>query len=382
MTNFVEPTIPLFPFPKLDILDKSSMNTNSVKKIFDKVSQIPRRQVCITLFIMLAFPASSNYELKSFEFGGGGGTSSSNNYSIEGVLGEVSGEQASDNYGIDSGLIFVQNANVPTITLSNPSSWYNKLKFVIGPENNPSDALFAIAISDDNWVTTEYIQSDNTVGPTLGMEDYQTYANWGGATGENVIGLTPDTTYKVKTKAFQGDYTESAYGPESSAATSAVSLTFDIDIGPTHVESAPPYVVPFGSLSIGSVNTATDKVWVDLSTNADYGAYVYIRDTNAGLKSTALNYTITSSSTNLAGAQEGYGVRGDTTSGLTFLSPYDGASDNVGVVDTTVRQLLNSGGAAVNGGWASFLLKVKPSATTPSASDYTDTLTIVASATF
>lgn len=358
------------------------MTTHSVKKFFKSVSQMSRKPICVSFFILLAFPASTNYQLKSFEFGAGGGTPNSSNYYMEGILGEVSGKQSSTNYKADSGLIFVQNANVPTITLSNPSSWYNKLKFVIGPENNASDTTYAIAISDDNWATTEYIQDDNTIGPTLGIEDYQTYTNWGGASGENVIGLTPNTTYKVKAKALQGDYTESAYGPESSAATSAVTLTFDIDVGPTHSESAPPYVVPFGSLSIGSVNTATDKVWVDLSTNADYGAYVYIRDANAGLKSTALNYTITSSSTNLASANEGYGVRGDTTSGLTFLSPYNGASDNVGVVDTTVRELLNSGGAAVSGGWASFLLKVKPSATTPSASDYTDTLTIVASATF
>lgn len=304
-------------------------------------------------------------------------------YGLEGVLGEVSGNQSSATYKTQSGLVFMQQSNVPAApTFTNPSSYYNKLHIVLATSNNPSDATYAIAISDDNWITTEWVQSDNTVGSTLGAEDYQTYANWGSGSGENVIGLTPGTTYKVKVKAAQPGFTESPLGPEASAATSNASIDFDIDVASTDTESAAPYTVAFGSLSIGSVNTATDKIWVDFATNAESGGMVYIYSANGGLKSTSENYTITSATANLTSVDEGFGVRENSATNLTFISPYNTTSENVGVVNTTVRELLSSGGAPVTSGRASVLLKAKPKTTTPASTDYTDTITLIASGTF
>lgn len=336
---------------------------------------------CAAFFVL---PASTNYSLKSYEFNNaGGGESSSANYSVEGTsnIGEAQG--SSTNYQVNSGLSYVQNANVPTVVLVNSSNWYNKLHVTIGIQNNPTDAIYAIAISDDNWTTTKYVQDDNTVGTSLGTEDYQTYANWGSGTGEDIIGLTPNTTYKVKVKAMQGKFSESAYGPESTAATSAVTLSFDIDIGPTSgVDTNPPYAIDFGTLTLGSVNTASDKVWVDLSTNAEFGGYIYIYGTNSGLRSSTTNYTISSSSTNLTSASEGYGVQAANQSSLSPVSPYNNGSDTVGIVDTTIREILNSGASPVTGGRASLTLKAKAQSTTPASNDYTDTVTLVASGTF
>lgn len=336
---------------------------------------------CAAFFV---FPASSNYSLKSYEFNNAGGAdSASANYAVEGStnIGEVQG--ASTNYQVNSGLNYTQNANVPTVTLVNSSNWYNKLHVTIAIQNNPTDTTYAIAISDDNWVTTEYVQDDNTVGATLGDEDYQTYANWGNGSGEDIIGLTPNTTYKVKVKAIQGDFSESAYGPEASAATSAVTLTFDIDIGTTAgVDTNPPYNIDFGTLTLGSVNTATDKIWVDLSTNAEFGGYVYIYGLNTGLRSANTNYTIGSASTNLTGAAEGYGVQAANDTALSPVGPFNGSSDVVGVVDTTIREILNSGSSPVTGGRASITVKAKAQATTPASNDYSDTITLVASGTF
>lgn len=336
----------------------------------------------LPLFFLWVLPASTNYKLKSFEFGSGGGTEKSSNYQLDSIAGQVAGEQQSTNYKANSGLIFVQQANVPTVTLVNSSSWYDKLLVTIGVQNNPSDATYAIAISDDNWVTTKYVQNDNTVGTTLGTEDYQTYTNWGGASGEQIIGLAMNTTYKVKARAEQGDFTESPYGPEASASTSNVTLDFDIDISATDTETAAPYTVQLGSLTINGVTTATNKIWVDLSTNANNGGYVYIYDQYAGLKSTNINYTISSASTDLASATEGFGVRVDTTSSLTSLAPYNGVSDNVGLIDTTVREIFNSAGAPVTAGRASIFIKAKTSNVTPAANDYADTVTLISSATF
>lgn len=335
------------------------------------------------LFILFAFPSSTNYQLKSFEFGAGGGTADSANYSVEGVLGEIAGEQTSANFGADSGLAFVQNSNVPPApTFVNSNSWYNKLHITLNTGNNPSDTVFAIAITDDDWVTTEYVQNDNTIGTTLGSEDWQTYTAWGAASGEYIIGLTPNTTYKVKVSAKQGSFTQSPWGPIASASTSTSSLVFDIDISATDSETAAPYTVSMGDLTVGSVTTATEKIWIDLTSNAENGAYVYIYDAYAGLKSTHANYTIPSTSTNLTSTTEGFGIRADSTSNITALSPYNGIDDNIGVVDTTVREIFNSGGAAVTNGRASMLIKAKTSSTTPAANDYTDTITLISAGTF
>lgn len=337
----------------------------------------------IPLFLFVTFPTSSNYMLRSYEFGGGGESMSSTNYFVEGTVGEVALEGSSTNFQMGAGLQYVQMAYTPGApTLTNTASFYNKLHITINNANNPSDTVFAIAISDDNWTTTRYVQNDNTVGVSLGLEDYQTYAQWGSGTGEDIIGLTPDTTYKVKVKAMQGTYTEGPYGPEASAATSPLTISFDIDVAATDQETSAPYTVSLGDVNIGSVTTASDKIWVDFSTNADSGGFVYISGSNGGLYSTTLGHTISSSTTNLASTGEGFGVRVNSVTNLTAQTPYDGASDNVGVVDGTIRELLSSGGAPVTSGRGSLLVKVKTSTTTPSANDYADIITLIASAVF
>lgn len=352
-----------------------------IRKIFGKIILFP-------FFIILVFPASTNYSLRSYEFGGGGASMDSASYALEAILGQQTASMSSTNFNIRSGLSFVQDAYVPTAPgLVNSSNWYNKLLLTINISNNPTDTKYAVAITDDNWITIRYVQNDNTVGDTLGIEDYQTYANWGSGSGENIIGLTPNKTYKVKVKAMQGEFTETQYGPDTAASTSSPSISFDIDVSSTDTETAAPYTLAFGSLSAGSVNTASDKVWIDIATNGEAGGYVYISDTNNGLKSTALNYTIDSVTGDLASLSEGVGAQSSTdTEGsggpLTPLSPFNGSSNNVGIINTTVRELYSTSGVPITGGRGSFVMKVKPGSTTPASNDYSDTLTIIASGTF
>jgi hypothetical protein len=339
--------------------------------------------------ILFAFPASTNYGLKSYGFGGGGQDDmDSTNYSVEGILGEMSGDLDSTNYGVKGGLLFEQEAYVPAApTFVNSGNWYNKLKITITTSNNPTDATYAVAISDDDFVTTEWVQNDGTVGANLGIEDFQTYTAWGGASGSFIIGLTPDTTYKVKVKSRHGLYSESPLGPEASAATSNAAISFDIDVASTDTESAAPYSVSLGDLAVGSVTTASDRIWIDLDTNAEYGGGVYVHNLNSGLASTSRAYTISSSSVDLSGAQEGYGVRsasaGQSSGGpLAAQSPYNGASENVGILDTTFRLLYTTSGAAITGGRGSLFVKAKASNTTPAADDYVDTITLITAGVF
>ncbi|MBP6994205.1 hypothetical protein KBB12_03110 [Candidatus Woesebacteria bacterium] len=341
---------------------------------------------CLFLF---AFPASTNFSLRSFEFGSGGDYNlNSTNYSLEGLAGEVATDrQTSANYAANSGLQFVQMAHTPGAPVfTNDADWYDKLKIVLTTSNNPSDTTFAVAISDDDFVTTQYVQSDDTVGPTLAIGDFRTYAGWGSGTGTLIIGLDPDVTYKVKVKARQGKFTEGPWGPTASATTGGPTISMDIDILPTDSETAPPYEVAIGDLQAGTVTTASDKIWLDFETNAYNGGEVFVRDQYAGLLSAKTAFTISSATANLAATSIGYGLQGSSatqTSGgpFTLVTPYDGAGDNVGVVDTTFRTVLTSS-APLIGGRASLQTKAKITDTTPAAEDYVDTLTFIVSAVF
>lgn len=338
---------------------------------------------------LFVFPASTNYQLKDFGFGSGGEENmSSANYAIDGISGEQSnGSLAGSSYNLGSGLIFTQQANVPPApAFTNPSNYYNKLKIVLATGSNPTDTKFAIAISTDDFVTTNYVQSDNTVGATLGSEDYQTYATWGGAGGFNVIGLLPSTTYKVKVKAMQGKFTETGYGPTATAATVSPQLTFDVDVSSTDSDTNPPFTITFSSLTAGTVFDGPDKIWVDFETNGESGGRVYIYGQNAGLLSSEKSTTILSASGDLSSLSSGFGAQGSTatqSSGGPFVisSPYNGSSNVVGIIDTSIRDIFTTT-APIVGGRASLLLKAKSNAVTPASADYAERITMIASGSF
>lgn len=358
--------------------------------LFHVKRMLTRRSLVTTCFTFLfALPASTNYQLKDFGYGGGGVANGiSTNYAIEGIAGEQSENQLQGTtYDIGPGLQFTNQANVPPApTFINPSNYYNKLKLTLATGGNPSDTLFAIAISTDGFTTTNYVQDDHTVGATLGLEDYQTYSAWGGASGFTIIGLAPSTTYTVKVKAWQGKFTETGYGPTASAATVGASLTFDIDVSAIDTETGPPYTIAFGNLLPGTVTDSPEKIWVDFDTNGESGGRVYVYGSNAGLASARAAYTIATVTGNLTSLTEGYGAQGSSaTQGsggpLAITSTYNLSSNNVAVTDTAIREIFTTN-SPVGSGRGSFLLKAKSSAVTPAASDYTETLTVIASASF
>lgn len=342
----------------------------------------------VGLLLIFVMPASTNYQLKDFGFGTGGvGNATSGSYAIDGISGEQSnGKQTGSGVDLGSGLIFTNQANVPPApTFTNPSNYYNKLKVVLAIGGNPTDTKFAIAISTDDFVTTNYVQSDATVGATLGAEDYQTYAAWGSGTGTVIIGLAPSTTYKVKVKAWQGKFTETGYGPTATAATINPTLSFDIDVAATDIDNSVT-ATGFGNLFAGTVTDSTDKIWVDLDTNGENGGKVYVYSTHAGLQSTAAGYTINTVTGNLTALSEGYGAQGSSaTQGaggpFSVTTAYDLASNNVAVTDTNIREIFTTSNP-VTSARGSFLLKAKSSSVTPAAGDYSETLTVIASASF
>jgi hypothetical protein len=334
-------------------------------------------------FVFGALPATTHYELNSYGFGSGGGTPGTSNYLLEGISGEVGGQSSvTSNYLLKPGFAETQQASVPKISAFDNGSgrYYNQLHFVIDQQSNPSDAQYALQISttSDFSSNVNYIKSDLTVGPTLALADYQTYAAWGGSGGSIVTTLSPATTYYLRAKATQGTLTESAYGPASSAGTVNPSISFTVS----------PTSVGFGNLLPGAVTTAGSSISLTFDTNASAGGDVFISGQNGGLHSAIAGFTITSLSGDLSSGAvaRGFGAQvsatGQTAGGpLASVGPYNGAADNVGITDSTIRKLISSP-AQVNTGTGTVVLKAKSSNTDPSENDYKEVLTLLASASF
>ena len=332
------------------------------------------------LSIFAALPATTNYQLNSYGFGSGGAANASTaTYSLEGTTGELSGAKAaSTNYTAKPGFIEAEQANVPKLlALDNGSStYYNKLHFVIDAQANPTDALYALSVSTDNFVSdTRYVKSDMTVGASLATADYQTYAAFGGASGANIIGLVPNTTYYVRAKATQGAKTESGYGPASSAATVGSSLAFSVSTN----------AVAIGSLLPGVVSSGAPIITVNFATNAASGGDVYISGKNSGLLSSKSASSIPSASGDLSVLSHGYGAQitsiSMTSGSFAKVAPYDGSANTVGLTDPAIRRIMTASGPVV-GGTSTVVIKAKAAASDVAANDYTEINTILASGNF
>lgn len=332
-------------------------------------------------------PTSTNFIIEEYGFGSGGvASASSTNFLLYGLSGEVeTGSQSSTNFISLPGLNYTLQPNIPAPTITNPSNFYNKLNLIVNTGGYPSDTTFAIQVASNSASFTQdvyYVQADHTLGFS---PVFQTYSSWGSGSGFTLIGLFPGTTYYARTAAKRGVYQQGPWSATAFASTANPTLTFSLE---TTSQSVPPFSVDIGILTPGSVTTSSDKVTATITTNATGGGLVYLYGTNNGLKSTyAGNYTINSASNDLSGALEGYGARGTTvtqTSGgpMELISPYNGVSNNVGIIDTAKRTLADSTSAPVTNGQVSFELKAKARDTTPSATDYTDTLTVIATGSF
>ncbi len=342
------------------------------------------------VLVFAALPATSNYKLNSYGFGSGGTSKSSTaTYSLEGTTGELSGSSATASggaYTTKPGYIESQQANVPKLASidNNGGEYYNKLHFVVDEQNNPTDATYLVSVSADNFVSDiRYVQTDGTLTSTLSTSHYRTYSGWGGSSGSLMIGLLPSTSYDVRLKATQGEFTESAYGPISSQATAAPSLTFSLE---TSASPSPPYIVDLGILTAGNINTTSDTVNTSLTTNGTTGGSVYLSGKNGGLLSGSTGYKINAVSNDLNSLSEGFGAQNSSISQIsggpyTVASPYNVSGTNVGIVGALTRSLYGSS-LPVVGGNGTLVLKAKSATDNIAATDYQEILTFVAAGNF
>jgi hypothetical protein len=260
-------------------------------KITNKVAIVLSLAILIIPTVVIAQTINSgNYQIEDSTFDSGGESSNSANYSSrDSIDGIETGDSNSANYKNPSGFQPGAYPGIPaTPTFTNTGgTLYNSLDFIVATGNGQqSDTTYAIAISSDNFVTTNFIQTDDTVGSA---EAWQTYSGWNSGTGERVTGLSPSTTYKIKVKASYGTGSnaadsESGYSPEASATTSAPSIVVSIAGvssgvlvgGLTTTDTSTSTTMGYGTLTIGdgSPNIAAQTVTVTTNATGGYTATI------------------------------------------------------------------------------------------------------------
>ncbi|MBP9715201.1 MAG: hypothetical protein KBD52_01805 [Candidatus Pacebacteria bacterium] len=184
-------------------------------------------------------------------------------------------------------------------------------------------------------------------------------------------------------------------------ATVNQAITFDLDTSVADGETSTPYSVALGTVTVTDtrVSGSTDSINMiiaELDTNASGGAVVSVRNANGanGLASTAVpGDNIGSADGALVDGTENYGLCvisvTQTTGTLAKATPYstgtcatNSETNDVKGLTTTGEDILNTTSAPIAGAHAEISVGAAISGVTVAHSDYTDTLTFVATSTF
>ena len=361
---------------------------------------------------------SGNYKIVGATTSAGGGLldSASGNYSLMNSIGNISADPRnySTNYRLqqDPSVNFIAaqpgiqcfetttdgSTNCLTgpaelsggmVALCGTGGCYDKARFEVIVNSNPSDTLYTIAISTDGFVNDiQYIDGATFRPEAVGnhdINDFRTQAYWE-AEVFNIQGLTSNTLYSIKISALQGDFTQSDYSIASNATTGIGAIFFDIDIASssgTSAESSSPYTVAFSGADdlVGgaAATTAPSLVWLDIDSNSSGGVAIIQFGKNGGLYSTTTTQTISSTSANLDTSLEGFGLQSfyiyNDTSGylgdLTAETNYAGTLNTVGAISTTANKIYDGDGPISNGRVGMYLIAKAGTDKTP-ATDYSE----------
>ncbi len=175
------------------------------------------------------------------------------------------------------------------------------------------------------------------------------------------------------------------------------TLLFDLDTATTNGESSSPYTVPLGTLSAASVThsdgSTINMITAEAGTNASGGMNVTVRNANG-----ANGLVSTSTPADFIGSTTGTMVSGTANYGLCVASAglvdfsrataynttcalASGTNAVVGLT-STVADILNTSGHPIANGHAEIVVNAAISGSTPAHTDYTDTLTFIATASF
>lgn len=268
----------------------------------------------------------------------------------------------------------------------------------------PSGATWGVVRTDGNTITFTNGTTAVAGGSVLEIQ-IGTNATFGSTGAEQITNGPTGTTTLTLSGSF-GDTGISAVGIADDdqvtvTATVNSALTFDLDVGTTGAENTnAPYSVPLGVLSVSDVKVsgATDsvnRIMADFDTNAGSGVIMTVRNANGsnGLVSTSVPANnINSADGTMAAGTENYGLCVISVSAgtgtLSKAAPYntgtcaaDSNTNDVQALTTTGENMVSSAGPLATGR-AQIAVNAAISGITAAATDYTDTLTFIATATF
>lgn len=204
--------------------------------------------------------------------------------------------------------------------------------------------------------------------------------------GDDKTGSISVTT-SGDTEIDGGNYALSIVSDDQIAVTATVPATFSMALGSNSQA--------LGTLATGSVSSGSG-VTVTIGTNAGNGWIGWVKSANAALNSSATGDTIATTGTvndapsTLSAGTEGYVLDADlttdsATSGtgtVTIDAEYLGAdTSSGGTLSTTFQEFVTADGPT-DSDVITLIPRVAISALTQAATDYTDTLTVVASGHF
>lgn len=278
------------------------------------------------------------------------------------------------------------------VRVCGPMGCYNRARFEIDSNDNPTDTLYGIQISTDGFEEDIRYVDGSTFMPKeeKNIMDYKTKEDWETPTF-NLLGLESSTEYQLRITALHGDLSESAHGPVAQATTALSEMSFRIGLGYEDGENInynPPYEIRFDEsfrIQRGANIVSSDRlIWSLINTNATDGVTLIQKGEHGGLHNTTEPYTISSLSGDLGTANEGIGFKNnqisqlyndEITGSLASLASepeYDDAQENtVGIIDTVFRKTYGSDGP-VHTGETSLQIKTKASLTTPEGNYFED----------
>lgn len=225
------------------------------------------------------------------------------------------------------------------------------------------------------------------IGAVAGGTDRLTNPASTGSSEINISGTFGDD-------AFAADVPIIDYDQVVITAAVDTFITFDLDVSDgSHADNSVA-TLDLGELVYSSVTdestSGVSEIYIDLDTNADGGAFVGVLSANGNLTSAISGDNIPSNSGALStgSTNGGYGLGASenaaaTEGTLTPQSPYNVASPNVGAVSNlSFQNIFSTGLAPIVGGDGEIDVRAISGISTSAASDYTDTLTFRATATF
>lgn len=367
---------------------------------------------------------STNYKLVGVTTTAGGGIGDSAGYSLMSSTGEISADPRtySSNYRLNQdpsanfvaaqpkvqcfetdtdGTTYCNSGPVELleggmVNICGPGGCYDKARFEIDPYGNPTDTLYSIQISTDNFSSDLKCIDGSTFRPkalaSCNINDFRTEEYWEDEVF-NIKGLQPNTEYKIKITALHGDFTQSDFSAIATATTAQGSIEFDIDIADTGgitTETVSPYTISFSGIKeliAGSAaTTASNLIWLDVLSSSSGGFAVIQFGKNGGLYSSTTSQTISSSNIDLdTPMAEGFGLQSYYIDAeivspyygtITATTNYAGSTNTVGEISTSGKKIYQADGP-VKGGRMGIYLKARAGVGKTPANDYTEEIYFV-----